>query len=981
MYDCACHSRKPFCNLKSGWWFPDQVLRLGLFSIHTRTIMRIFAPVLLIHVLMLAVGLAQAEAPSKRANESTAVLSHQKAQTAGFSYLVQPTPSWVAAVPRGNGSYRTDAAMHYEFLDEQVRVEGDGAAHYRRSIRVVNAPAGLGPAAQFEISFDPSYQVLIMHKVGLWRGGRYIDKLDRKKVQLLRRETSLEYQIYDGQVTASVVLDDVRVGDRVDYSYTVRGSNPVFDGKFVHTAWPISQLGPIEAYQFRLLAPETRNIQHRVGDNVKVTGGLSSGIRETIFRRDAVPQYQGDPNAPDSAYIAEQIQLSEFADWNAVARWGEKLFARSATGSVTLTKEADRIRSATANQAERLQRALDFVQTEVRYFGMEIGPNSHRPTQPGVVIEQRFGDCKDKVSLLIALLKELNIDAAPVLVSTRYRDKAASMLPGPLAFNHAIARVELEGKVYWLDGTRVHQTGPLVERQTAGLGKALVLQEAAVGLVDLPGTLLERRATVDEIFSVEQFSSDPIIDSRITYHGEVAEFLRTAIASQPIDKIETEFASEYARLYPTIQSRAPIRIEELPNQNAVAIVQRFGLPKFWTFPDLRLLVAEVSFWGVAKAVTHPNETKRTKPFRIQLPGVYRHTVVFNFPEDVYRGSESSHFEDRDKHYDYRVTYDSTARSAKLSSEMRLLSDTVSVDDWAAYTDKLAKLRPRLAGRVTVPTVTLRQSEKLQKDLRQVEESMNGWRANPRVVTPVQMNARMRQVVVTAQLDSGRLSTRLRAEALIERGIQFDNMGLPESGAADFDEALRLAPDEARMFRAAAFNAFLLDRDVLARERLETALKLAPSETAHLRLSSLLNFSSRQYPKAKQDLLEALKNSPMRERGYSALWLYLAARHIGEDGAAAVKEYASVDLAKEWPYPVLQFLMGTVDYDHALAAAKDGTKDPSRLCELYFYAGQKYLLDGENGKALEFFQKSLDTGVVEFTEYTMSKRSLQALGAR
>src|SRR5262249_5331409 len=98
---------------------------------------------------------------------------------------------------------------------------------------------------------------------------------------------------------------------------------------------------------------------------------------------------------------------------------------------------------------------------EIRYFSVSLGESSHRPTAPSAVLKRRYGDCKDKSLLLIALLRALGIEAHPVLLTIgqpRGLDKA---LPSPQLFNHAIVQVKLGGEAYYLDPTRLGQHGAL----------------------------------------------------------------------------------------------------------------------------------------------------------------------------------------------------------------------------------------------------------------------------------------------------------------------------------------------------------------------------------------------------------------------------------------------------------------------------------------------------------------------------------------
>lgn len=916
-------------------------------------------------------------AATKKPADDERRANSQTVRSGGFSFRIESLPSWVEAV-RGEGEGRPqNSSLHYALVDDQIRVDGREAEFFRHAVRVVSEPAGLAFAAQIMAEFDPSFQKLSFHRLGIWRGGRYINKLDQKKLALLRRETRLEDLVYDGKVTASTVLDDVRVGDRIEYAYTLRGANPVFEGKFVHTAWAIAQSGPIAHYRLRLVARPERRIFHRTGADFAVAESERDGMRETIFSRRDVAQFPNDQSIPESAFLADQIQLSEFADWSEVARWGEKLFAATAAPSAAVRQRAETIRSVVSTPEERLRLALDFVQNEVRYFGMEMGPNSHHPADPGKVIEQRFGDCKDKVSLLIGLLRELGISASPVLVSARYRDQAAAELPGPLAFDHVIAQAEIDGRTYWLDGTRSHQTGPVTGRQSTGFGKGLLLQAASSALSELPGNQTENRITVEETFRIARIADDPPLESRITYFGELAEFIRQSMATQPLAQLETQFASDYARLYPGIRSTSAPRFEEVPDRNAIRIVQQFAMPKFWSFPDERVLVGEVWLWGVAQAAKHPDELARRTPLRIKWPGIHRHIVTMEYPEDVYQSSSSSRFDDGDANFSYSVTYDSSPRRVQIRAELLMPKDSIGVADWQAYSAKIKKIMPRFSSSISVPALRLDQSEKLKKDLREMEEAIRAGKSGAKSITKAQVAARFRRITLTAQLESGRLNPVLRAQALRERGIQFDHIGAPEKATADFEEALRLDPADARNHTAAAVNAFILGRDSLAIDRVKSALALAPSDLNSYDVRAYADYFSGNYSAARESLKKLLGNPAAAEKSYSAIWLYLTTRRLGEEGAEAARRHLPTAAVPSWPYPILQMFIGSGSYEQALKMAREGTQDPSRQCELYFYAGEKALLDGDLQAARDFFRKTIDTGVVEFNEYAMAKRRLEA----
>jgi lipoprotein NlpI/transglutaminase-like putative cysteine protease len=842
---------------------------------------------------------------------------------------------------------------------------------------VVDSAEGLTASSEVRVDFNPSYETLAFHKIEIWRGTVRIDKLNRSKVKVLHRESNLEYQIYDGALTASLVLDDVRVGDRIEYSYSRKGSNPVFGGKYVHTAGMASVRGPTKIARFRLLAPESRSINYRSGADVIVKETLHDGLRDTEFLRHSVTQLHGDQYTPASVFLNDQINLSEFADWKEIASWGAKLYASVLNTPSLLVKSTVQsfgITDETPAQ-EKLRLALNFVQKDVRYFGTEVGENTHRPTPPDSVIKQRFGDCKDKALLLVALLKEMGIEAQPVLVSTTYRNDIP-VFATPLFFNHVIVRVTENRNVYLLDGTRSAQTGPVANRQSAGLGKGLILNESMIELTDLPGTDIEERITVEEVLKVKALSEPPVLELQMIYYGEMAEFLRDAVSSQPVETLEGKLNADFARFHPNVKKIAPLKIEEIEGQNAVRVVQVFSVPKYWRFPDEKKLVGDYSLWGLISPIRYTEATSRSQPYQLNYPGIYRHNFSIEFPEEMVKTGSSGQLREDDPHINFQLDWDFEPKKYQVRSELHLLKDSVTTSEWSAYTAFLRKISPKFSGTFYVSPISYAQGDKLKSDIDELTGSWRGLFAKNKPVTNVQSEAMIKRIVYTAELEGGRLNPELKAQVLLNRAIQLDNLGFCKLANADYEEALKLASNDAELLAAAAVNSFSLGQDEKALEYAKKSSSLDVSHTPY-RIMAQVNYFEKNYVEAKKNILAQLKQRNETDNGYAAIFLYLTSRRNQEDALAAVKNYSSKN-SSAWPYPVLQFLTGQASYEKALEAAKSGQKDASRLCELYFYAGEKHLIDGRVELAREFFKMSLDTGVVEFSEYVMAKRSLQQL---
>lgn len=924
---------------------------------------------------------AQARARQEAPRAARAPRPPAKPPAAADGYQLTPAPGWVADVAADESAALPAAPVHVLLLDRQIRVERSGSVRYTRVVRKVNDAAGLQQGAQIEIEFDPSYQALQLHRVGIWREGRLIDKLDRKLVKLLHRETQLERQLIDGRVTASIVLDDLRVGDRVEWAYSLVGDNPVFAGRFADLVWLISSSGPVALAQVRLVAPQERGIRHRVAErDVEISQVVEGAWRVSTFRRKLVPQYRFDPLLPPIDAHRDQLELSEFDSWAEVAAWSSQLFDRAMQPTPAVDALAREIEAKGSTPGERMKLALDFVQQEIRYFGTESGINSHQPAATDVVLRQRFGDCKDKAALLSALLRRLGFDAVPALVSASFREHASERLVSPLVFDHAIVAVAQAGQTLWLDATRSLQTGAAQTRQASGFGHALLARADVRELSALPPPAQELRAETTDTFRFDQLAKEGRLESVTLYHGELADGLRAARAGLPPADFQKALLDETLRFYPSLVPDGQARVEDLADRNTVRIVQSYRTGDFWRSNDLRMLAGNLAFPSLIARLRLPDQTPRTSALRLAMPGRYLHHVRYEFGEDVFGQDGSQRFDESNEHFLLQLRYQGTRKAQQVDGELTLLRDTIAAGQWNRYREQLGKVAPRLSAYLQVPVLSPEQLAQLRKEFGALQEQIR--RETIKVSTQEQAAARARLLGTDKVLAADRLPPKLRAQALKERAVQLDHLGNPAAGDAALREALALDPESAEIHAAQAVNALLRRADDEAIRSADKTLQLAPNDVSVRYTRAFALYFAGKYQEALSELRQILGSRNEVERSYAPIWLYLSSRRSGEDGVASLKSALPTGSNPPWPYPVLQWLAGQADFSAAYAATRDnGRPIPGRECELYFYAAQKVLLDGDIGRARFYLQKSLDTGVVEFNEYAMAQRELERIGAR
>src|SRR6185436_3900373 len=91
---------------------------------------------------------------------------------------------------------------------------------------------GVQDSGSLRFSFDPSFEELLLNRVQIHREGKVLERLDRSKIRIIQPEPDLGGHLLTGEQKAVLFVEDLRVGDALEYAYTTRGANPILNGHF-----------------------------------------------------------------------------------------------------------------------------------------------------------------------------------------------------------------------------------------------------------------------------------------------------------------------------------------------------------------------------------------------------------------------------------------------------------------------------------------------------------------------------------------------------------------------------------------------------------------------------------------------------------------------------------------------------------------------------------------------------------------------------
>jgi transglutaminase-like putative cysteine protease len=534
-------------------------------------------------------------------------------------YRIGAAPAWVVPVvdagAPASGPASVSGGTRWRLVDDQVRIAGAERSSFHRTVKEAVTNAGVDEVAQMEVTFDPSYESLVIHDVRVTRAGRAVSRLGSLSVKVLQREKDLESRVYDGRKTVNVVLNDIRPGDIVDTSYTLSGHNPVF-GRHQSGGFSMQWGVPVVRLHSRLVEADGVALHLQPANGAPQPAVIeSNGQRELVWDQRDVPALHLEEDTPRSFDPYAGVDWSDFADWGAVARWAEPLYPVPAHLGAALQAERDRIAAAASTPQARTAAVLHLVQEQVRYLGVEMGANSHAPSDPDSVFRRRYGDCKEKSLLMVALLRSLGIDASPALVNTERRDAIARDLPSSGAFDHVIARVRIGAKTYWLDATRAPQGDDIDRIAQSHYGRALVLDGRSTALAIMPAAVPADHAR-DIRIDIDLRPVAGQLPLRIvsTMKGATAEAMRDTIEDRGVEALQKKYLNFYADTYEGIQVGAPMEVSDDPHANTLTTIEHYTVDDFWN-ADAKpgKLLAELAVPELEQAFYNPKERIRRMP--------------------------------------------------------------------------------------------------------------------------------------------------------------------------------------------------------------------------------------------------------------------------------------------------------------------------------------------------------------------------------
>jgi transglutaminase-like putative cysteine protease len=547
-----------------------------------------------------------------------------------------PNPNWVTVMdlPEPTPALRdqTEDGVLFLLSDEQVTWQGDEKLTYYRAATLVTDRYGLESAATLQFGFDPAFESLTLTRVAVIRDGQIIDHTEDVKADILRRETQLEDGILDGNLTALVLVPDLRVGDVIDYSY-LRRTLPIIDVANRSGIAYMEYDVPVVLTRVTVDWPESWPIYiSGWPERVEYTQIPGEGVtRHEWTRRDHVPVVTEDMVPPGySESVA--IEYTALPDWSGIAASLSEYYMASYPLGPEWDTKLRTIQTTYTTDHERVIAALRAVQDEVRYVSLSIGDGGLLARLPDVTAASGFGDCKDKALLLRTMLDKMGIEAYVALTDLDEGHGLAEVKPALWSFDHAIVKVIVDDTVYWMDPTASHEGGDLFSAATPDYGYALPLtgpSQQQLEPIDV-GYTSTWSSSVDEVYDFSLLGAYFTVTT--TWEGPAANSFRQERGASSATRISQDYLEYYAVKYPGIRLLSPIEVTDDLLANRMTVVERYLIPTPALYENGMREDFEFAAQDYTEGLPLPTLNPRVAPLDLGAPANYFHRVsVYDAP--------------------------------------------------------------------------------------------------------------------------------------------------------------------------------------------------------------------------------------------------------------------------------------------------------------------------------------------------------------
>ena len=245
-----------------------------------------------------------------------------------------------------------------------------------------------------------------------------------------------EYQV---QITQKQVLIPGRWAGYFEFHYLKMGTPPRLDA--------------VAQSRFILTIPEGEKFDYFL-NRISISPSIHRQGEFVVYTWEArdLPSVPLENNMVPWSELTPDLSFSSIQSWQEVDAWGKARFLDTIDVTPDIQAKAVELTQGLDSPEKKVAALYHFIQTDIEYLFANLGSGGYTPHAPQDIFRSRYGDCKDQVTLLLAMLKVLNIAAYPALIRPAPYSQVVREIPS-LSFPHLIAYIPHKNGDIWLDTT------------------------------------------------------------------------------------------------------------------------------------------------------------------------------------------------------------------------------------------------------------------------------------------------------------------------------------------------------------------------------------------------------------------------------------------------------------------------------------------------------------------------------------------------
>jgi tetratricopeptide (TPR) repeat protein/transglutaminase-like putative cysteine protease len=356
-----------------------------------------------------------------------------------------------------NSNSNSEEAAIFERILNRAHFENDGTeVSETEAVIRIQSQAGVEEFGQLVFGYSSATEKLEVEYVRVRKPDGRVVVTPESTAQDFAPDVLKEAPMYSDYRQRHISVAALQPGDTLEYRTVIRVLTPLAAGNFWYE-YTFPKGVVVNEDRLEIDIPKSREVKLK-------TPTRKPEIRETGDRRiytwvvkdikaERGEDRDRDRDKDDDEETGPDVQLTTFTDWKQVAQWYAKLQGERMTVDDSVRKKAQEITKGADTSTEKARLLYDFVARNVRYVSISLGVGRYQPHAASDVLQNGYGDCKDKHTLFSALLRAEGIQSYPVMIhSTRKLDVD---VPSPAQFDHVItaARLGTGTGLTWLDTT------------------------------------------------------------------------------------------------------------------------------------------------------------------------------------------------------------------------------------------------------------------------------------------------------------------------------------------------------------------------------------------------------------------------------------------------------------------------------------------------------------------------------------------------